>query len=413
VKDGCGALSSAASPKPLAMRILLHDYPGHAFILELGRKLAAGGNDVLHVYSSSNVSPRGDTESGGSGAGSFATVGLSLGGQIRKDTLVKRRSQEIAHGRLVCAEIQKFRPEVVVCSNTPLDALKLIYATTQDVGAKHVFWCQDIIGLATKSIVGAKLPVIGNIVGDYYINLEANLLRKSDTVIVISEDFERVFETMKVSHPKIRLLPNWAPLEQLPEMPRKNAWSKKQGLDDSFVFLYSGTLGFKHNPKLLLRLAESFADKKEVVVQVVSSGKAADWLAEQAAEKKLPGLRVLPFQPFSDVPSVFGSADVLLTILEPSASEFSVPSKVLAYLCARRPLLLSVPRANLIARTVESVGAGLVVPPDDEDGFIQAAHKLYENPELRAAQGDAARAYAERTFDLDSVSETFLGYIKG
>lgn len=395
------------------MRILLHDYPGHAFILELGRKLAANGHDVLHVYSASNVSPRGDTESGSTGAGSFGTVGLSLGGQIRKDSLIKRRSQEIAHGKLVCQEIAKFRPEVVVCSNTPLDALKLIYKTAQRHNARRVFWCQDIIGLATKSIVGAKLPVVGNLVGDYYIKLETGLLHFSDCVIVISEDFKTVFATMGVRQPKVHVLPNWAPLEQLPEMPRQNEWSAKQGLDRSFVFLYSGTLGFKHNPNLLVRLAESFRGREAVVVQVISSGSAANWLAEQASERNLANLRVLPFQPFGEVPSVFGTADVLLAILEPSASEFSVPSKVLAYLCARRPLLLSVPRANLVARTVETIGAGFVVPPDDEQGFIQAAHRLYDDAALRLSQGNAARAYAEKTFDLDSVAETFLSYITG
>ena len=32
------------------MRIVLHDYPGHAFPVQLSRALAARGHQVLHIW---------------------------------------------------------------------------------------------------------------------------------------------------------------------------------------------------------------------------------------------------------------------------------------------------------------------------------------------------------------------------
>jgi hypothetical protein len=67
---------------------------------------------------------------------------------------------------------------------------------------------------------------------------------------------------------------------------------------------------------------------------------------------------VLDYQPYGQLAEVLATADVLVALLESSAGIFSVPSKVLAYLCAARPLLASMPKENLAARTIERAGAG-------------------------------------------------------
>ena len=72
---------------------------------------------------------------------------------------------------------------------------------------------------------------------------------------------------------------------------------------------------------------------------------------------------MLPLQSFRDLPAALASSSVLVALLGEESGEFSVPSKVLTYHCAGRPLLLSVPASNLAARIVEQNSTGLVVPP--------------------------------------------------
>ena len=151
-----------------------------------------------------------------------------------------------------------------------------------------------------------------------------------------------------------------------------------------FVFLYSGTLGFKHDPSLLLELAR-WARDADALVAVVSAGPGSDWLASEGAGE--PALRLLPYQPYERLPEVLASADVLVALLEPDAGLFSVPSKVLTYLCAERPLLVSVSPDNLAARVVEQSGGGLVVPPRDPDALVAAADALRADAARRAELG--------------------------
>src|SRR5581483_7162574 len=107
---------------------------------------------------------------------------------------------------------------------------------------------------------------------------------------------------------------------------------------------------------------------------VISEGLGRQYLEARRRELQLSNLRLLDFQPHPVLSQVTASADVLVAMVEKDAGAFSVPSKVLTYLCAGRPILLAVPLRNLAARIVTRSGAGLVVDPEDVPGFIRGAH---------------------------------------
>jgi colanic acid biosynthesis glycosyl transferase WcaI len=212
------------------------------------------------------------------------------------------------------------------------------------------------------------------------------------------------------SLPKVTVVHNWAPLGELPARTKENAWSMEHGLASTFNFIYTGTLGMKHDPELLVQLAQAIRDRPGVRVIVVSEGPGADYVKRRAAEFDLGNLIVLPFQPYDRLPEVMGAADVLLALLEEDAGVFSVPSKILTYHCAARPILASMPLDNLAAQTVVSAGSGTVTPARDPDAFVRAALELLNtDPSERARVGMAARRYAEETFDLDRIADRFSG----
>jgi glycosyltransferase involved in cell wall biosynthesis len=169
----------------------------------------------------------------------------------------------------------------------------------------------------------------------------------------------------------------------------------------------------RHNPALLVELARMLGQQSRGELIVVSEGPGVEWLAEHGAAVKLANLRCLGFQPFEALPDVLASADVLVAILEPDAGVFCVPSKVLSYLCAGRPVLLAVPAENLAARIVVDCGAGLVVEPTDVAGFTAAARRLADDPLLRDQSGQAARRYAETHFDIGRITDRFESILGG
>jgi glycosyltransferase involved in cell wall biosynthesis len=115
----------------------------------------------------------------------------------------------------------------------------------------------------------------------------------------------------------------------------------------------------------------------------------------------------MDFQPYDALPNVLASADVLVAVLEPDAGRYSVPSKVLSYLCAARPILGIMPAQNEAAATLRSSGAGLSVDPGDHQQAISAISTLLADPELRARMGESGRRYAEATFDISEIGARF------
>jgi glycosyltransferase involved in cell wall biosynthesis len=104
---------------------------------------------------------------------------------------------------------------------------------------------------------------------------------------------------------------------------------------------------------------------------------------------------------------MLASSDVLLVVLDQGASRYSVPSKVLNYLCAGRPILALLPAENAVAEAVVAAGAGIVVTPGDTEAASAALNRLLADPLQRAKMGAAAREYAERTFDVAAVGDRF------
>ena len=385
------------------MRVVVHDYAGHAFPAQLARSLAGRGHDVLHLQLASFVSGKGRVEREPGDPPSLEFDRVDLGGEFAKYDVRRRIVHERRIGAELTARIAEFRPDVVL-SNAPLLVQARVQTAVRGLGAGFVFWQQDVISAAARRVLGHRSGVLGAAAEQAVAPLERRLLRRSDGVVVIAEDFLPLLRRWGVDEARVAVIENWGPLDELPDLPRENAWATEHGLEGKTVFLYSGTLGFKHDPSLLLELAR-WASRRDALVLVVSEGPGAAWLAEHATPDD--ALRLLPYQPYERLPEVLASADVLVAVLEPEAGSFSVPSKVLTYLCAGRPLLAALPEDNLAARVIERSGGGIVVPPRDVQAFVTAAEELLADPGRRTELGRSARAYAERAFDLAAITDRF------
>lgn len=387
------------------MKIVVHDYSGHPFQVQLSRSLARRGYDVVHLFSSSFQTPKGSLERKEDDPSGFEVQGIAHSSTLSKYSYLKRRQQELKYGETVASRIAELKPDVVISANTPLDAQRLIRAECNRIGAAFIFWVQDYYSIAIRQFV--KIPIIGILASFYYGILEGSLLKSSDGIVVITDDFIDELNRWKVPKNVITTIPNWAPIQELPVRLKENQWASKRGLHQTTNIVYSGTLGLKHNPELLLQLAIHFRDNSGVRIIVISEGLGADFLQREKKERHLDNLLLFGFQPYDDLPDILGSADVLVSILDSEAGKFSVPSKVLTYLCSNRPLLLSVPHENLSSRIVETNEAGFVVSPDSQTEFINAADKLVKDLSLRQRLGDNARKYAERYFDIDRITDQF------
>jgi len=390
------------------MRILIHDYCGHPFQVQLSRWLAAQGHDVLHIASLDIETPQGALAPRADDAPTLTLDPITLGRKLNKYNVAARLLQERAYTNELSARARAFRPDVVLSGNAPPTIQRALLRTTHRRGGRFVFWLQDIYGIVFRDAVQKRIPLAGPLLAAAVDRLERSVLRASDAVVAITDDFVPLLTARGVARERIAVIQNWAPREEIPERPRDNAWASAQGLADKFVFLYSGTLGLKHNPELLAALAERFADRPEVRIVVISNGLGRQYLEAEKAKRGLDNLKLYDFLPFDTLPDALGSADVLITILEPFAGVLSVPSKVLSYICAGRALLGAMPPENLAARIIADHGLGLTMPPDDAQAFVTAARALADDPAVCTTHANACRSYADQCFEIERVGVAFL-----
>ncbi len=386
------------------MRIIVHDYSGHPFQIQLSRELATRGHDVLHLYSASFQTPQGALSRRDDDPAGFAIEGVKLPSEFKKDSYVARLFQEMEYGRMVADRVKAYKPDIVLSGNTPLDAQERVQKAAAAVGARFYFWLQDIYSEAIYRFLSKKMVGVGQIVGMRYKALEYSLLSKSDGVVAITEDFRSILEAKGVAKSKLNIIENWAPLDELQPVANDNDWAAANMPHGKVKIVYSGTLGLKHNPDVLIELARQVED---AYVYVFSEGKAAEYLKTQAKALNIENLSVRPWVPFQDLVKMLSGADLFVAMIEEEAGIFCVPSKVLTYFSVGRPILAAIPQGNLARRLIEREQAGLVANPDSIEDMVTKARELLHDSELRRKMGQNGRHYAQNTFDIQAITDKF------
>ncbi|MGI9084586.1 MAG: glycosyltransferase family 4 protein [Aeromicrobium sp.] len=403
--------------------IQIHDFAGHPFQAELSRELARRELTVEHAYSAQYTSGKGRLERQPGDPDTLSFRAIETPRQFEKYAPIGRLQFERSFASTWIDQVTKLQPDLVIACNVPLFALYRFSRFARRTGLPYVLWHQDVFSLALAEELERRLPHVPRlphpVVGAgsrFFTRLERGVVAGARRVVAIDDAFVREYEAWGLDTTHVEVVPNWAPVDEIVPEERDNAWADTHlGRRDCLRLLYAGTLGRKHNPLLLVELLERLRERGvDAELTVVSEGEGADLLAQAAAER--PGIadfvRLLPFQPADQLSRVLGSGDVLVALLEPGASKFSIPSKVLSYLAAGRPVLGIMPADNPAAVDIESVG-GCVVQPD-HDAVADAVawlESLAANPAQRNELGKRSRELAVRRFGIDTIAKRFMEII--
>lgn len=385
------------------MKIVLHEMGTYAHVQELAKALSARGQEVAYLYCPSSQTPSHSSMCFVPGDG-VNVITINLDSQFAKWQLARRFVQERAYGARVASVLARLRPDLIVSGNTPIEIQAAIQKMCQRSETPFLFWMQDIYSIGVKSVL-ATMPVIGQLVAARYGSLERRVARGSDGILAISDDFRDLVIGWGVDPRRVVVIENWGVMPAGPQPAKDNDWAARHSLLGKRVLLYSGALGFKHNPQLFLDLAMEFRSDPDVRIVVISEGRGAEWLSLRRRE--FPGLVLLPFQAAEDFRKALAVADVLVAVLEPAASKYSVPSKVLSYMTAGKPILAAIPPGNLAARTVIAAGAGMTVDPGEPSELRRLARSLVDDDDSRTRLGTAALAYARANFEINDIAARF------
>lgn len=288
------------------------------------------------------------------------------------------------------------RLDAVLCLSTPVFGSWAAWLLARIKGARFVYGIFDLHpeGAANAGLIGRGLS--------YRVLRAADTLlcRRSNSIVTLGAGLRAEILARGIGPEKIAVVPFWLDGGKIRPGPRDNPWRREQGIaPETFVALYAGTIGYVSGAAVLIETARHLASRRDILILCVGEGPIKDRLTEATAHLGLNNLRFLPFQPASVLDEVQATADVGLVTLLPQAGKTSVPSKVLGYLAAGRPVIASVAPDSDTAELVRHGACGRVTACSDPAALAQAIRELADDPAACLDLGRRARAHFEQHFD--------------
>jgi colanic acid biosynthesis glycosyl transferase WcaI len=270
-------------------------------------------------------------------------------------------------------------------------------------GLRFVFNVQDLYPDAALSAGVIRNGLLIKILK----KIELAVYRGAERVAVISGGFKENLIAKGVSDAKITIISNWLDTREIVPVPRNNEFARTHGLTDKFVVLYSGTIGMISGAEIIIECAQKLKTHGDILFLFVGEGVVKEAISKKAESIGLCNIRFLASQPREILSQVQSSADVSIVTLSKGKGKTSVPSKVLGYMAAARPVIASVDPESDTRRMIESAGCGICVDPEDVQGLSMAIESLYHDREKARLLGRRGREFLVSHYDRKVITSQY------
>jgi colanic acid biosynthesis glycosyl transferase WcaI len=295
------------------------------------------------------------------------------------------------------------RPDVILCVNPPITVgfsgrLISLARSSPMINNIQDVWpdCIAIIGQLRNSLLFR-----------FFQYLERYIYKTSARLILLSEGMKQNIITKCQHNNKIAIIPNWADVDFIYPLPKNNGFRKSHDLNDKFVVIFAGNLGFISVLDTVLDTANLLQNDGRVQFVIVGEGNAKPALQKRARTLNLNNVRFLPTQPKEVLPEMLAAADVSLVTLDRRLGQLNVPSKTYNIMASSRPVLASVPEDSEIARLVKEADCGVCVPPEDPKSLAEAIKNMLNIPETLDRYGKNGREYVVAHYSRDKLLKRY------
>ncbi len=184
----------------------------------------------------------------------------------------------------------------------------------------------------------------------------------------------------KVEDKRFVFLPFWA--NEI-VVKQDNGLKEQMGLKEKFVVIYGGSVGAAQRIEHIVDLAEACKDYKDIVFVILGKGTNLDVIKGMVNDKGLTNIEFKAFLPQDQYLAFLASCDVGLIILNEKMATPNFPSKSLAYLNMKVPILAALDHTTDFGDYLVANNAGLWGYSDDIPTLKEKLICYYENKELR------------------------------
>ncbi len=291
------------------------------------------------------------------------------------------------------------KPDLILGVLPPIQAGAAARLLARRYNVPYVLWIQDLALEAAMSV---------GMMRDSFALRSARQLEQwayagAEKILVISEGFQETLARNGVAESKLAYLPNWASADFF-SFGASNGFRHSYGIaDDALVVMHAGNMGVKQDLENVLHAAHELRTHKEIEFIFVGDGSQKNGLMQYAQQTQLSNVRFLPLVPSDQVPAMMAAADILLLNQHPDMVEAVIPSKLLSYMAAARPIVIAAHPDSEASRQVHAAECGVWVDAHQPAALAQAVTQLARDADLRQRLGQHGRAFAEKNFARETL----------
>jgi glycosyltransferase involved in cell wall biosynthesis len=227
--------------------------------------------------------------------------------------------------------------------------------------------------------------------------LDKKIKQNCAAIIVISEKFREIYiKDRNIQAQKVHLIPNWI------DQPQSNigvdAYSIRHRYNiptNAFLVIYAGNISFASGLDNVILAFQKLIPQTSIYLLIAGDGSMLANHRELA--RKIDNPRIIFHNPWleCETSNLLAAANVFILPTQGEQSMFSVPSKLISYMFAGRPILSCVEEKSEVARVINAARCGWTIPVANLETISQKLVLLsqYSQEELDE-YGKRGRAYA-------------------
>jgi len=294
------------------------------------------------------------------------------------------------------------KPDVIYSNAWPIFATGFIALAARLRGVPLVLSVQDVY---PESLISQGRIREEGLLARGMRWVDRGIARRSRALIVLSERWAGLYQNGRgVPATRISVIPNWFEGGAIdPSVGRAPGRALLGIPEDAFVLAYGGNVGVAAGVETVIEAFSLLKEKRNLYLVIAGEGSRLEACRERA--KQIDPKRILFRSPWpqEETSLILGSADILVLPTQGRQSLASVPSKLVAYMLAERPVLALAEEESDLAEVIRRAGCGWVVPPDQPQRLADRIREVIRSPysDLKV-RGSAGRVFALARFTSEA-----------
>jgi glycosyltransferase involved in cell wall biosynthesis len=308
------------------------------------------------------------------------------------------------------------KQDVVYLNTWPIVATGLIALVCSLTRTPFVISVQDVY---PESLIAQKRLSPDNPLVHIIRAFDKHIVRAGRSIIVISESFKHIFHKNRgVPLSQLHVVPNWEDARSIiPDDPQADMFRRRMNVpSDAFLVLYAGNIGEAAGVEVVIQSFKAFSRTDNIYLLVAGEGSNLNSCKMMTREMGDVCEERIFFHspwPYEETSMVLSAADLLILPTRGEQSMASIPSKIISYMLAARPIIAMVLKDSETADLINRTNCGWVIAPDDPNHLADKIREVSNSDgRSRRQKGLMGREFALNNFSREACIPKLMNLLE-